>query len=356
LIGRGLFLQPQDHPREARSVLAKHNWQPLKLAAKEGLALINGTQFMSAYAAVIGVRARRLVELADLILCMSLEATRGSVRPADARLHDLRPHPGSRQVAENIRFHMRDSAILESHRDCDRVQDPYSLRCAPQVHGAVRDALAHFQEVVLREIQSVTDNPILVDAAAGAGPQAISGGNFHGAPLGYVLDYLAIALTDLANISERRTYLLLSGIDGLPPLLMKDTGLNSGFMIAQYTSAALLNQCKVLSSPASVDSIPTSLNQEDHVSMGATGALKCFEILDRAEHVLAIEMLCAAQGIDFRLPLAPGFGPRAAHSCVRKHVSHATQDREFGLDIRTCVDLLRNDVELRFISRRLPAG
>lgn len=338
---------------------------PLRLMAKEGLALINGTQFMSAYAANIAVRARRLLNLVDLICCMTLDGLRGSVKPADSRLHQVRPHRGAQLVATNIRRLMRDSEILRSHDNCDRVQDPYSLRCAPQVHGAVRDALVHFCETIEREINSVTDNPILFcgelapDADVGgtragsgssAEPEAISGGNFHGEPLALVLDYLAIALTDLGNIAERRVYLLLEGIDGLPKLLMRDTGLNSGFMLPQYTAAALVNECKVLASPASVDSIPSSLGQEDHVSMGATAAVKCYEILDRVETILAIEMLCAAQALDFRLPLRAGAGPRAAHELIRKTISHADRDRLFGEDMQAALRLLRESAELRQIA------
>jgi histidine ammonia-lyase len=357
LLGRGQ-VQTADGPRPAAQALAAHGLAPLHLRAKEGLALINGTQFMAAYAANIVVRARRLVDLADLFLCMSLEGSRGSIAPADERLHRLRPHPGAQLVAANIRRHMVDSEILASHAGCDRVQDPYSLRCAPQVHGAFRDALTHAAETVVREINSVTDNPILfeqptsADATDGVSAVAISGGNFHGESLALVLDYLAIALTDLANICERRIYLLLSGADGLPTLLMKDTGLNSGFMLPQYTAAALLNECKVLATPASIDSIPTSLGQEDHVSMGATGAFKCFEVLDRVETVFAIEMMCAAQAIDYRAPLQPGVGPRAAHAVVRRHITHAEADREFGQDIATAIKLLRENEELRRIARQ----
>lgn len=331
--------------------------EPVRLGAKEGLALINGTQFMSAYAANIAVRARRLLSLADLIYCMTLDGLRGSVRPTDARLHHVRPHRGAQQTAANIRRLMQGSEILVSHENCDRVQDPYSLRCAPQVHGAVRDALRHFCETVEREINSVTDNPILFEGCpdgsnggAAGEPDAISGGNFHGEPLALVLDYLAIALTDLGNISERRIYLLLEGIDGLPKLLMRDTGLNSGFMLLQYTAASLVNECKVLAAPASVDSIPSSLGQEDHVSMGATAAVKCYEILDRVETILAIEMLSAAQALDFRLPLLPGEGPRAAHALIRGTITHADRDRPFSADIQASLRLLRESAELRRIA------
>lgn len=353
LIGHGLLSMPNpDGSRTtspAADALARLKLAPLRLAAKEGLALINGTQFMLAYAATIAVRARKLADLVDLISCMSLEGLRGSLTPADERLHRVRPHPGAQRVAENIRRHMAQSQILDSHAECDRVQDPYSLRCAAPVHGAVRDAIEHFAATVERELNSITDNPILFERNGAA--EALSGGNFHGEPLALVLDYLAIALTDLANICERRVYLLLSGDDGLPKLLLRDTGLNSGFMIAQYTAAALVNECKVLATPASIDTIPTSLGQEDHVSMGATAALKCYEILDRVEHVAAIELLCAAQALDFRAPLLPGVGPRAAHALVRKHITHADRDREFGLDIRASLDLLRNSADLLALAR-----
>jgi histidine ammonia-lyase len=346
LIGRGWFMGDGGSPRVAAEVLEARGIRPIVLAAKEGLALINGTQFMSAHAADIMVRAHRLAELADLIACMTLEGLRGSVRPFDARLHALRPHPGMLKVAANVRRHMAHSEILESHRDCDRVQDPYSLRCIGQVHGAFRDALDHFTATILCEINSVTDNPILFEG------EAISGGNFHGAPLAYVLDYLAIVLTDLANISERRIYLLLAGDEGLPNLLMQDTGLNSGFMLPQYTAAALLNECKVLSTPASVDSIPSSLGQEDHVSMGATSAVKCRQVLEHVETVLAIEMMCAAQALDFRAPLRPGDGPRAIHAVVRRHITHADADRLFGEDIAKAIELVRSS-ELREAVRSL---
>ncbi|MCH7870743.1 MAG: histidine ammonia-lyase [Planctomycetes bacterium] len=345
LIGRGV-LHTSQGPRPAAEVYAERGWQPIRLAAKEGLGLINGTQFMSSYAADIAVRAQRLAELADLIACLSLEGLCGSVRPFDARLHALRPHAGMVTVAANVRRYMADSDILDSHQNCDRVQDPYSLRCVAQVHGAFRSALKHFTDTILCEINSVTDNPVLFEG------EAISGGNFHGAPLAYVLDYLAIVLTDLANISERRTYLLLSGQDDLPHLLMQDTGLNSGFMLPQYTAAALLNECKVLATPASVDSIPTSLGQEDHVSMGATSAVKCRQILEHVEVVLSIEMMCAAQALDFRKPLKPGVGPRALHEVIRKHITHADADRLFGEDIATAVEILRG-AELRGVVRSL---
>ena len=352
LIGYGEMQQgPSGEKRPAADVQGELGWGPVRLAAKEGLALINGTQLMAAYGANVIVRGLRLANLADLILCMSIEGLRGSIRPSDERLHRLRPHPGALTSAANIRRHMTGSEILKSHAECAKVQDPYSLRCAPQVHGAVRDALSHARDVFTREINSVTDNPLLFgDEGDGAATDAVSGGAFHGEPLALVMDYLAMALTELANISERRIYLLLSGEDGLPKLLMRDTGLNSGFMLPQYTAAALLNECKVLSTPACVDSIPTSLGQEDHVSMGGTSAVKLYEIIDRVETVLSIELMCAAQAMDFRDPLHAGQGPDRAREIIRDHIRHAEVDRLFGEDIRTALRLLRDSEELRRIA------
>jgi len=322
--------------------------EPVALGPKDGLALVNGTQFMTAYAAVIVVRARRLLKMADVIGSMSLEGCAASVKPFDERLHRLRPHPGAIETAENVRRLMADSAILASHADCDRVQDPYSLRCIPQVHGAARDALRHAATVVETEINSVTDNPLIFD-----NDEVISGGSFHGEPLALVLDYLAIALAELASISERRTYLLLSGVAGLPVLLIKDSGVNSGLMVLQYTAAALVSENKGLCTPASVDSIPTSLGQEDHVSMGARAAVKCLQVLENTETVLAIEQLCAAQALDFRAPLLPGVGPRLAHAEVRKDITHAAADRLFGDDIQVSLALLRSQRVLRSVEAQL---
>jgi len=322
--------------------------EPVTLGPKEGLALVNGTQFMTAYAAVIEVRARRLAKQADVIGSMSLEGCAASVKPFDERLHRLRPHPGAIETAENIRRMMADSQIVASHANCDRVQDPYSLRCIPQVHGAARDALRHAAAVVETEINSVTDNPLIFDK-----DEVISGGSFHGEPLAVVLDYLAIALAELASISERRTYLLLSGVAGQPVSLIKDSGVNSGLMVPQYTAAALVSENKGLCTPASVDSIPTSLGQEDHVSMGARAAVKCLQVLENSETVLAIEQLCAAQAIDFRAPLRPGVGPRLAHAEVRKEITHAPADRLFGDDIQTSLSLLRSQRVLRAVEAQL---
>lgn len=334
MIGRGEVWADGGRMPAATAMQAR-GIAPVKLGPKDGLALINGTQMMLAYAASMCVRAWRLARHADVIVSLSLEALQGSLRPYSEALLALRPHRGAIEVGENVRRLMADSDILVAHADCDKVQDPYSLRCVPQVHGACRDALRHATETVLTEADAVTDNPILV------GDEVISGGLFHGEPLALALDYLAIALSEWANISERRTYLLLSGHDGLPTLLMQNTGLNSGFMMPQYTAAALVNECKVLSTPASVDSIPSSLGQEDHVSMGATSAIKGRQVLENAETVLAIELMCAAQALDYRLPTRPGIGPRVALETLRKRIPHAEADRMFGEDIQTALELLR---------------
>ncbi len=347
LIGEGK-IRRGDKTMPAPEAFAVAGIEPAWLGPKEGLALINGTQFMSAYAATILVRARRAAKFADIIAAISLEALRGSVKPFDERLHACRPHPGAIEVAENFRGLLRESEVMVSHADCEKVQDPYSLRCIPQVHGASRDAIRHATEVVEREINSVTDNPVIFEDGT-----TISGGNFHGQPIALALDYLAIGLAELASISERRTYLLLSGHDGLPKLLMHDTGLNSGFMIPQYTAAALVSENKLLASPASVDSIPTSLGQEDHVSMGAISATKAWRIMDNLENVLAIEQLCAAQALDYRMPLKAGIGPRVAREVIREVISHTEQDRLFGEDIAASLALLRSRRVLQAVENEL---
>ncbi len=319
----------------AIDALKKHGLEPIELQAKDGLALINGTQFMSAYGAFILEKAIRLCKVADVLGAMSLEALQGSIKPFDERIHAIRPHPGQIKTAENVRNLLADSQILESHRDCGKVQDPYCLRCIPQVHGASKDALNYAIRVVETEINSVTDNPLVFDDG-----DIVSGGNFHGQPLALALDFAAIALAELASISERRTYLLLEGHDGLPKLLMRETGTNSGFMIPQYTAAALVSENKVLCHPASVDTIPTSLGQEDHVSMGSVSAVKLLQVLENVEYVLAIELFSSAQALDFRKPLKPGKGVEAAHDYIRSKVAHTEVDRFFNDDIQQCHELL----------------
>lgn len=322
----------------ADAVLKNHNLDPIDLQPKDGLSLINGTQLMSSYGAYVLERSLDLLKVADLLGAMSLEALQGSIKPFDERIHKIRPHTGQQTVARNVRNLLAESEILESHRNCGKVQDPYSLRCIPQVHGASRDAIAHSIQTVETEINSVTDNPLVFPNG-----DIISGGNFHGQPLALVLDYAAIALAELASISERRTYLLLEGHDGLPTLLMEETGINSGFMIPQYTAAALVSENKVLCHPASVDSIPTSLGQEDHVSMGSIGALKLLNVMKNVEQVLAIEMFTAAQALDFRKPLKPGRGVDEAHAYIREHIAHAEEDHFFRDEINRAVELLGDE-------------
>jgi histidine ammonia-lyase len=336
LIGKGKFWSlDHDGTMEAEYVLREERLDPVALGPKDGLALINGTQLMTAYGAFVLERALILVKNADVLAAMSLEAMRGSIAPFDARIQAVRPHPGQRDVAANVRLLMGGSEILESHRHCGRVQDPYSLRCVPQVHGASRDALRYAGQVVETELNAVTDNPLVFEDGS-----IVSGGNFHGQPLALALDFAAIALAELASISERRIYLLLSGQDGLPTLLMRDTGLNSGFMIPQYTAASLVSHNKVLCHPASVDSIPSCLGQEDHVSMGSISALKLLEVLENTEKVLAIEALTAAQALDYRHPLAAGKGVAAAHAALRIAVAHKEADAFFGADIDRALGLL----------------
>lgn len=318
-------------------VYAREGLAPIALQAKDGLALINGTQMMSAYGAFILHRAVHAVKVADILAAMSLEALQGSLTPFEARIHAIRPHRGQREVADNVRVLLAESQILESHRDCGKVQDPYSLRCVPQVHGACRDSLRHAVSVVETEINSVTDNPLVFENG-----DILSGGNFHGEPLALVYDFAAMALAELASISERRTYLLLEGHDGLPALLMKETGINSGFMIPQYTAAALVSENKVLCHPASVDSIPTSLGQEDHVSMGSVGALKLLRVLHNVEHVFAIEAFTVAQALDFRHPLRPGRGVEEAHGYIRNRVPHGEKDYYFKNDLNACAEIVRS--------------
>jgi histidine ammonia-lyase len=318
-------------------VLKLHNLQPLTLGAKEGLALINGTQFILSYATLGVQRMHNCLQAADIIGAMTLEALTGTQAPFDAKLHNLRPFKGAQLVAQRLRGLLANSGIMQSHIDCGRVQDPYSLRCMPQVHGASRTAWQHLNELTQIELNAVTDNPIIF-----GDDDVISGGNFHGQPLAIPLDYACVAASELGNISDRRCYLLLEGKWGLPRLLMKDTGLNSGFMIPQYTTAALVTENKTLCFPASADSIPTSLGQEDHVSMGSISGRKLYKVLDNLEYILAIELLSAAQAIEFRKPLLSSPIIQEAHALLRKHVSFATEDRIFADDIEICKTLIEN--------------
>jgi histidine ammonia-lyase len=290
--------------------------------------LINGTQFILAFAIKAVQRMHNCLEAADIIGAMSLEALTGTKAPFDERLHELRPFAGNKLVAQRLRLLLHDSAIMQSHVDCGRVQDPYSLRCMPQVHGASRNAWLHLKELTEIELNSVTDNPVIWGA-----DDTISGGNFHGQPLALPLDYACFAASEIGNISDRRCYLLLEGKWGLPLLLMKDVGLNSGFMIPQYTTAALVSENKTLCFPASADSIPTSLGQEDHVSMGSISGRKLHTVLENLEFILAIELMSASQAIEFRQPLKSSEVLEFAHDHVRSFVDFAEEDRIFANDI-----------------------
>src|SRR5450432_3684779 len=318
-------------------VLRQNGLKALQLGPKEGLALINGTQFILAYAVANLRRMHYCLESADLIGAMSLEALTGTKSPFDERLHSLRPFKGNQLVAQRLRKLLAGSEIMQSHIDCGRVQDPYSLRCMPQVHGASRNAWLHLKELTHIELNSVTDNPLIFSA-----DDTISGGNFHGQPLAIPLDYATIAASEAGNISDRRCYLLLEGKWGLPLLLMKDVGLNSGFMIPQYTTAALVTENKTLCFPASADSIPTSLGQEDHVSMGSISGRKMEQVLENLEYILAIELMTACQAIEFRRPLRSSALLEAAHQYARSFVSFASEDRVFAEDINHLHGIIRD--------------
>jgi len=335
--------------RPAAAALAAAGLTPVELAAKEGLSLINGTQYMTALGALALRDAARLATAADIAGGLSLEALKGSKRPFDERLMRVRPHPGQAACAENLRAMLVESEIMESHVNCGKVQDPYSLRCMPQVHGATRDALAWAAAVVEREVNSVTDNPTVFLGDDGA--DLISGGNFHGQPVAIALDLAAIAAAELANISERRVEQLVNPAlsSGLTPFLAKDSGLHSGFMIAQVASASLVSENKVLCHPASVDSIPSSAGREDHVSMGSISARKLAQVIDNVTSSLAIEVMTAAAGVDQRRPLRPARGVAAAHACVRRVVAELGDDRPLSPDIATVAGLLRSGELIRAV-------
>ncbi|MCC7075022.1 MAG: histidine ammonia-lyase [Deltaproteobacteria bacterium] len=330
----------------AADALAAAGLVPLELQAKEGLALINGTQAMMAVGVLALLEAERMARLADVVGATSLDALQGTWKAFDPRIHAARPHPGQRTCAKNLLALLDGSEIMEAHKDCGKVQDPYSLRCMPQVHGATRDALSFVRSVLERELNSATDNPLVfLDGDHGvAGDEVLSGGNFHGQPVAMALDLLAIAAAELANISERRIEQLLnpSLSSGLPPFLAPQPGLNSGFMIVQVTAAALVNENKVLCHPAVVDSIPSSANREDHVSMGMTSANKAALVIENVRCVLGLELLCACQGLDLRT-LAPGRALRRVHARVRREVAFAPVDRAFGADLAAMERLLLAD-------------
>lgn len=338
VIGEGEATVDGAGPGSGAEALARAALEPVELGAKEGLALLNGTQLMAGIGCLAHHDALRLALTADIIGAMSLEAMLGTGAAFDEALIAARPHPGQVASARHLRELLRDSGIWASHRSDGehKLQDAYSLRCMPQVHGAVRDALAELERVLTVEINSATDNPLVLPSG-----EVVSGGNFHGEPLALALDYATMAVTELASISERRTARLVDAhLSGLPAFLTDAPGVRSGLMIAHYTAAALVNELQTLAHPSSVDTISTSANQEDHVSMGGTAALHLGDAVDRAEQVLAIEALCAAQGLDFRLPLRPGPAIAAAHDAIRRRVPHLDADRSPSPDIAAIRELL----------------
>ncbi|WP_027138779.1 histidine ammonia-lyase [Gaetbulibacter saemankumensis] len=336
LLGEGEFWV-DDTIVPAMDVLKAHNLEPIELAAKEGLALINGTQFILAHGIVGLNKMRYLLDLADVAGAMSLEGYQGSESPFKELLHSIRPFSGNLEVAERMRMLFKDSNNIKSHVDCERVQDPYSMRCIPQVHGASRNAYYHLNELTEIEMNSVTDNPIVLSET-----EAISGGNFHGQPLAMALDYGALAASELGNISDRRCYLLLEGKFGLPRLLTASGGLNSGFMIPQYTTAALVTENKSLCFPPSADSVPTSLGQEDHVSMGSISGRKFNQILGNIEKILAIEIMYAAQAMEFRRPNTFSEIIEQNFALVRSKVKKLEEDRILKDDINTLITMVKN--------------
>ncbi len=333
LIGLGeVYLEKEK--MSADDALKKLDWQAIKLQSKEGLALINGTQFMSAYGLYNLVQAERLLQWADNIAAISFDAFNCTPEPLHERIHEVRPHEGQTTVATTLRELLNGSEIASQKNK--QVQDPYSFRCIPQVHGATLDTVAYVKNIFITEINSVTDNPnIFPDEDL-----IVSGGNFHGQPLALAADFLAIAMSEIGSISERRTYQLISGQRDLPTFLIKNPGLHSGLMIAQYTAAGIVSENKQLCTPSSVDTIPSSNNQEDHVSMGANGAVKCKRVIDNVEKVLAIELLTAVQGIEFRKPLKTSDKLEKIITAFRKEVSFNEADRVMHDDIIKAINFL----------------
>jgi histidine ammonia-lyase len=332
------------------AALKRRGLNPVRLKSGEGLALINGTQAMTAVGALSVLDAVRLAKLIDISAGMSLEVLMGSRTEFDPRIHHIRAHPGQATAAENLLRITRNSEIISSHKDCKRIQDAYTLRCSPQVHGASRDAIQYARQVVETEINSATNNPLIFSDSG----DFLLGGNFHGQPVALAMDFMGIAAAELANIAERRIERLVNPmLSGLPAFLVQDSGLNSGFMIAQYTAAALVSENKVLAHPASVDSIPTSANKEDHVSMGTIAARKCRNIVANAENVVAIELLCAAQALDLFTNLKPGEGTMAAYQAIRKKIPHLDKDRVLAEDIAAMGVLMDTDEILNAVESKV---
>ncbi len=319
--------------------------EPIELGPKEGLALINGTQFIAAHAVQIVEKLHACLSQADIIGAMMIEGLQGSIKPFYDELHQLRPFKGNVHVASRIKSLLQDSEIMKEHSNCERVQDPYSLRCIPQVHGASRNAWLHLKELVEIELNAVTDNPVIINNEL-----TISGGNFHGQPLAMAIDYACLAASEIGNISDRRIYLALEGTaPGVPKLLMENTGINSGFMILQYTTAALASENKGLCFPSSADSIPTSLGQEDHVSMGSIAGRKALNVIHNVEKILAIELLTAAQAFEFRKPLQSGVILDLIHKKIREQIPFAKEDRVFADDIEKGIKMIQEKTILSCI-------
>ena len=341
LLGEGEFWDNKEGQTgktvPAAQVLKEHGLAPIELHAKEGLALINGTQFILSHGITALTKMRYLLDLADLTGAMSIEGMQGSESPFREELHQTRAFKGNLEVAARMRSFFKDSQNMSAHEECDRVQDPYSLRCIPQVHGASRNAYYHLEELAEIEMNSVTDNPIVISSE-----EAISGGSFHGQPLAMVLDYASIAAAELGNISDRRCYLLLEGLHGLPRLLTTAGGLNSGMMIPQYATAALVTENKSLCFPPSADSVPTSMGQEDHVSMGSISGRKLNQILGNLEKILAIELMYAAQAIEFRRPNKCSEIIEQNHQLIREKVTKLEEDRLLKPDIDAMITLVKS--------------
>ncbi|MEX2548556.1 MAG: histidine ammonia-lyase, partial [Chloroflexota bacterium] len=365
LIGRGKA-EVDGETLSGADALARRGLVPLTLGPKEGLALLNGTQQMTAIGVLVLLHAERLLGTASVVAAMTTEAMLGTDVAFSEAYQLARPHPGQARVAAQLRHLLRDSEVLRSHRgDAHKVQDPYSIRCVPQVHGTVADALTYARSVLAIEVNSATDNPLVFPEGADidpstsstAGGRVISGGNFHGQPVALAMDLLAIAMAELGSISERRIAQLIDGrLSGLPSFLVENAGLNTGMMLHQYAAAALVSENKVLAHPASVDSIPTSANQEDHVSMGPIAARQAREVVRNVEQVIGLELLCAAQGLDFRLAtgLRPGAGVAEAHARVRARVSHLADDRDPQPDLAAAIEFVRTAALVDLLPDRSP--
>lgn len=338
----GAFYQGQRMP--GGEVLRRCGIQPLRLEAGEGVALVNGTQVMTAIGGLAVYDALRLSKIADIAAAMSLEVLMGTNVEFDPRIQEVKPHPGQIGAADNMRRISQNSEIISSHKDCSRIQDAYTLRCSPQIHGASKDAIEYARKVVETEMNASTNNPLIFPESE----EFLLGGNFHGQPIALAMDFLSMGVSELGNIAERRIERLVNPqLSGLPAFLVPDGGINSGFMIAQYTAAALVSENKVLSHPACVDSIPTSANKEDHVSMGTISARKCRDVVRNSEHVIAIELLCGAQAMDLFTNMKPGEGTRVAYRIIRDAVQPLEKDRVLSEDIETTVKLVRDGTILK---------